>query len=179
MKNSFKKFAAITLSSLGILAAMPSAFCSKETNERRTAPRNLNVSDRDYYEIENGRYVARNTTGRISVIQMTGDLVAGMYSKYLICGSIMAPRAAGTVKTNAFYGQSRLTSISLPSIKKIEAEAFDGCTSLQDLFLTNSLTEVNPRAFDGCNPDLIVHLNGIPYTINEFLEHFEANAALL
>lgn len=71
MKNSFKKIAAITLSSLGILAAMPSAFCSKETNERRTAPRNLNTSDRDYYEIENGRYVVRNTTGRISVIQIT------------------------------------------------------------------------------------------------------------
>lgn len=179
MKNNVKKIISIALSSFGILASAPSAFCLRETNERRTAPRNFHAWDETQLEMENGRYVARSYPGRVCTLQENGDLIADRYSFVFISGKVAAPHAAGIVKSNAFYEQSRITELSLPKIQGIEAYAFNGCTSLRYLALSSDLLHIDPQAFDGCNPDLIINFNGHNYTINDFLEFFSANQSLL
>ena len=179
MKNNIKKIISIALSSFGILASAPSAFCIRETNERRTAPRNFRVLGETQPEIENGRYVARSCPGCICTLQEDGNLMTNRYSLVLISGKVSAPRAAGVVKSNAFYEQSKITELSLPKIKGIEAYAFNGCTSLRYLTVSSDLVHIDPQAFEGCNPDLIIHFNGHNYTINDFLEFFSANQSLL
>ena len=179
MKNNIKKIISVTLSSIGLLASVPSAFCIKETNERRTAPRNARSLDEPQNEIENGRYVVNNSPGRVFVLQEDSNLTTNRYSRILISGKVMAPNAAGIVKSNAFYEQSRITELSLPKIQEIEAFAFHGCTSLRYLTLSNNLIHVDQQAFEGCNPDLIIHFNNHNYTINDFLEFFSTNQSLL
>ena len=81
MKNSFKKFAAIALSSLGILALSPSAFCSKLMNSRRFAMKEM--------------------PKRMVVVQNQGDLFPGRYTTP-IYGNLIAPYITGVVKKGAF-----------------------------------------------------------------------------
>lgn len=172
MKINFKKLSTVVVSALSILVLTPSAFCGKKTNTKKTAPQNARVLNATKNITEDGRYVARMVNGRTLVLQELGDLVPNRYSRLLIEGIVTAPHASGIVKTNAFYRQSGIVSLSLPLIRKIEAYAFNGCTSLEYLSLSNNLTYVDPKAFDGCNSSLIICLNDTKYTINEFLALF-------
>ena len=172
MKINFKKLSAVVMSGLSILVLTPSAFCGKKTNAIKTAPQNASVSNATKNISKDGRYVAEMFKGRTLTLQELGDLVPGRYSKLLIEGIVTAPHASGTVRTNAFYRQSGIVLLSLPLVKKIEAYAFDGCTSLEYLSLSENLTHVDPKAFDGCNSSLTICLNDTKYTIREFLELF-------
>ena len=150
MKNSFKKFAAIALSSLGILALAPSTFCSKPMNPRR--------------------FAMEERPERMVVVQDQGDLFPGRYTTP-IYGNLIAPYITGVVKKGAFRNQSKLTSISLPWAQVIEERAFEGCASLETIFLTESLKCIYPKTFQGCNPDVIINFAGYECTLNGFIEY--------
>lgn len=172
MKISFKKSAAVVLSALSIILLAPSAFCGKTPKAKKTAPKNPHVLDALKDKFENGRYIARMIKGRTFALQELGDLMPNRYLSVIIEGFVTAPHASGTVRTNAFYGQSRMILLSLPLIQRIEAYAFVGCTSLEYLTLSNNLKYVDPKAFDGCNSSLIICFNNVKFTIREFLEFF-------
>lgn len=180
MKNNIKKLTAIALSSLGVLTLAPSAFCSKESSNKKKASQEKSYApNKELNYMENGRYILREIPRRAIMLQEQGDLMTNRYSNILISGKVVAPLASGIVKRRAFYEQSRITSLSLPSIQGIESFAFEGCSNLKTLEVTDTLTNVDPRAFKGCNPNLIINFNDISYTIDEFLRYFNANSALI
>lgn len=150
MKNSFKKFAVIALSSLEILALAPSAFYSKPMDPRRFAMEEM--------------------PKRMVVVQDQGDLFPGRYTTP-IEGNLIAPYITGTVMKGAFRNQSQLTSISLPGAQVIEERAFEGCTSLETIFLTESLKCIYPKTFQGCNPNVIINFAGYEFTLKGFIEY--------
>ena len=67
------------------------------------------------------------------------------------------------IPENAFCGLSSLTSVSLPNtIKKIEGDAFNGCSGLKTLVLPKSVTTLEDRAL--CNMDGLTEY-AIPETV--------------
>ena len=63
-----------------------------------------------------------------------------------------------SIGSNAFYGCSNLTNITIPnSITTIYYEAFYGCSGLTDITIPNSVTTINDRAFYGCNN--LIHID--------------------
>ena len=98
---------------------------------------------------------------------------------------------------NAFYGNSNLTEVTIPAslekidayafancvnlttvkfesgctLKTIEERAFEGCASLETIFLTESLKCIYPKTFQGCNPDVIINFAGYEFTLNGFIEY--------
>lgn len=180
MKNNIKKLAAVALSSLGVLTSAPSAFCSKESSNKEKASQEKSYApNKELDYMENGRYIVSEIPRRVFMLQERGDLATNRYSNILISGKIVAPLASGIVKRRAFYEQSRITSLSLPLVQGIEPFAFEGCSNLRTLEVTDSLTHVDPKAFKGCNPNLIINFNDISYTIDEFLRYFNTNSALI
>ena len=55
------------------------------------------------------------------------------------------------IKASAFERCSSLTSVNLSVLQKISSNAFYGCTSLNTLNITGSLTEIEAYAFGGCS----------------------------
>lgn len=59
-----------------------------------------------------------------------------------------------SISGNAF--DSRITSIMLPnSIKRIEPNAFEGCSSLISITLPNSIQAIGSFAFEGCSLEMV------------------------
>lgn len=56
------------------------------------------------------------------------------------------------IPENAFYGCSRISSITLSNnVKRINASAFNSCTNLKSIVLPEELTSIGEFAFLGCN----------------------------
>ncbi|MBR5438986.1 MAG: leucine-rich repeat domain-containing protein [Clostridia bacterium] len=57
-----------------------------------------------------------------------------------------------SIGSQAFYGRSSLTSISIPdSVTSIGSQAFYGCTSLTSIEIPSSVTRIGSQAFYGCS----------------------------
>lgn len=64
--------------------------------------------------------------------------------------SVTLPEGMTRIKAGALEGCSSLASVTLPStLKTIDLRAFSGCTSLTSITLPNSLTEIDGTAFSG------------------------------
>lgn len=171
MKLNLKKLAAVALSSLGILTAMPSAFCSKEMkNSKKLRLPHVSLSHKPKKNTKKPKIVIVNMPNQIISLPEHGDLFPNRYSGFLFYGQLTAPYASGTAMTAAFRNQSKLTSISLPLIQAIENYAFEGCNSLETIILTENLKYIYPKAFEGCNPNVKINFEGYDLTISEFLK---------
>ena len=61
------------------------------------------------------------------------------------------PNSVTSIKGDAFYGCSFLTSITIPvSITKIEGYTFYGCSSLTSITIPDSVTSIGKKAFGNC-----------------------------
>ena len=75
-------------------------------------------------------------------------------SNTLVCGCLttVVPNSVTTIGEYAFYGNRRLTGISIPnSVCCIEGSAFGKCTGLTSVSIPNSVTEIGDAAFAGCS----------------------------
>ena len=55
-----------------------------------------------------------------------------------------------TIADGAFVGFTGLTSVTLGKVEAIGANAFNGCTKLNEITLPESLTSIGDNAFNGC-----------------------------
>ena len=109
-----------------------------------------------------------DTDGMLSVLDLSdAKIVAGGDSYYFTSNdkignsaffgcsrltSLTLPSGVTEIGEYAFYGCSGLTSIPLPSgVTKIGNSAFDGCSGLTSLTLPSRLTEIGFGAFSGCS----------------------------
>ncbi len=61
------------------------------------------------------------------------------------------PSTVTTIGPSAFYGNSRLQSITITEgVQTIDDSAFSGCTSLTTVILPTTLTSIGSNAFSGC-----------------------------
>ena len=65
-------------------------------------------------------------------------------------GIVNLPATIKKIAPGAFENCTVLKSITIPSGVELGAEAFSGCTNLQNVILSNDLTTLPPRAFEGC-----------------------------
>ena len=66
--------------------------------------------------------------------------------------SLTLPSGVTEIGDNAFDGCSGLTSIPLPSgVTKIGYYAFSGCSGLTSIFLPSGVTKIDYSAFNGCS----------------------------
>lgn len=65
--------------------------------------------------------------------------------------SITIPNTVTLVGVRAFTGCSGLTSVKIPnSVTCIETDAFAGCTGLTSVIIPNSVTDIDDGAFQNC-----------------------------
>ena len=194
MKNNLKKLTAIALSSLGILASAPSAFCvpksklathtlAKKTYQG-TAPfkrdDKLDFPEPVFLKLNPQKNCVTSDTEEDDNIDQ-GFLLADNYNicsleyswpEIKLSGAISAPFAKNKVEEKAFLNQVEMTSLHLPRVSRIDEYAFEGCENLKMLFLSSFIDSVSPRAFEECNPSLKIVLNNYIYTVPEFLNMF-------
>lgn len=197
MKNNFKKVTAIVLSSLGILASAPSAFCAPKNKiikltpaekiQEATEPSKCdselafpepkfskplqNLSGNFNPNIIKKNNVMLNTPNALGPNLFLKD------SNYIqdrirLRGTVAAPLVGPIVNNQLFRSQTEITSLSLPKAVIIDDNAFEGCTNLNELFLGSFMEYVSPKAFEGCNPNLKIVWYNLVYTIPEFLSVF-------
>ena len=57
-----------------------------------------------------------------------------------------------------FEGCTELSDVVMPGVTQIGESAFSGCTKIASLTLTNKITKVNQKAFDGWTEDQTINL---------------------
>ena len=68
----------------------------------------------------------------------------------------------GAFAFNSFGEYSNLTSVTIPnSVTRIEPEAFDGCSNLTSVTIPNSVTDIGYSAFGECNGLTSVHITDL------------------
>jgi len=106
------------------------------------------TSDKNW-EATNATYLCGNFK-----VDNEGYLYAANASE--ISGAITLPSKIGDrevkkIGYNAFYGKTRLQSVSIPeSVSKIEYGAFQGCTELSEVTLPSGLEAINGNLFYEC-----------------------------
>ena len=79
------------------------------------------------------------------------------------------PNSVTSIGENAFYGCTRLTSVTIPnSVTSIGTSAFDHCTNLASVFIPNSVTTIGDWAFNFCTSLASV---SIPNTVTTIGPH--------
>ena len=92
-------------------------------------------------------------------------------SSYAISGSVVIPSTVTYIGTtysvtsigdDAFWGCSRLTSVTIPnSVTSIGRSAFSGCSGLTSVTIPNSVTSIGENAFYGCSGLTTLNFNAI------------------
>ena len=160
MKSNFKKLTAITLSSLGILASAPLAFCApkacpnsaKKNNNITNAPKKRVQTDSSKTKVIPNRIISKGYLG----CKFTQNYLKAPYATFIYDG--------------AFSDQPNLEKIYLPKAVHVGSRAFENCEKLETIVFTDQLTSLAPDAFLGCRKDLKIIYKGQTYRPSNFME---------
>ena len=97
-------------------------------------------------KVEEGNtvYDSRNNCNAI-IETSTNTLIAG-------CATTTIPNGVTSIREQAFYGHSSLTSITIPnSVTTIGRHAFSKCSSLTNVIIPSSVTKIENLAFLDCD----------------------------
>ena len=94
---------------------------------------------------EGNPYYASPNNCNALIDMRNGELILG-------CSQTIIPSEAKFIANNAFYGNKKLTSISIPeNITIILNQTFTECTNLEEVTLPSTLTYLGDNAFSQCN----------------------------
>ena len=101
-------------------------------------------------------------------------------SLFIGCKNTVIPSDVTSIRTNAFYGCTGLSSIIIPdNITTIGGSAFYNCSSLSSISLPNSITGIGNSAFSACyNLVTVKAENPIPVSITQNVFSNRKNAIL-
>lgn len=123
----------------------------------------------------NGIYYEKTSSTTVSVV--AASYVSGWYTYYK--GNVVVPETVvyngneyivTEIGNQAFRGQSKLTSVSIPSsVKKIDDKAFLGCVSLANVSIhdNSSLEYIGREAFSSCKRLSSIYIPSNVMTIGE------------
>ena len=91
--------------------------------------------------------------------------------------NVIIPNTVTSIGVNAFYGKSKIVSITIPkSVKEINNGAFANCSSLVNITVPGSVKKLGGGAFSGCKSLKQIKL---PETITEIGSHTFAGCSSL
>lgn len=83
-------------------------------------------------------------------------------------GYLVIPEGVKHIADNAFYGNEKITGISLPaSVTSIGNSAFNGCNNLESVTIPSSITSIGVSAFANCTALSSVTLNASVQTVSQ------------
>ena len=158
MKNNFKKVTAIVLSSLGILASAPSAFCVPKTCPN-SAKKNHEITNAPKKRISRPKILKYVILNRI----ISKQNIDQKFTKK----TLEIPNAT-FVDDYALANQPNIREIILPKAVSVGSRAFENCEKLERIVFTDQLTSIVCDAFVGCRKDLKIIFNEKEYSVEEF-----------
>ena len=161
MKSNFKKLTAITLSSLGILASAPSAFCAPKACPN-SAKKNNNITNAPKKRVQ-------TESSKTKVIIPNRIISKGYLGCKFTQNYLKAPYAT-FIYDGAFSDQPNLEKIYLPKAVHVGSRAFENCEKLEQIVFTDQLTSLAPDAFLGCRKDLKIIYKGQTYRPSDFMK---------
>lgn len=85
------------------------------------------------------------------VVYFNEDKTSLMACSSAMTGNFTIPSSVTSIHDHAFWGCTKLTSISIPnSVTKIWSNVFHGCTGLTSLNIPNSVASIGEGAFEEC-----------------------------
>ena len=159
MKLNLKKLAAVALSALEILTAMPSAFC---------APKPFPNSAEKKYETTAPRKRTNNAKSSKKEIIINSIISKQLIGRTFNKKCIEAPNAI-TVGDYGLANQPNVKKIKLPQVTHVGSHAFENCENLEKIVFTDQLAEIAPDAFVGCRIDLKIIYKGEEFTADELM----------
>ncbi len=161
MKSNFKKLTAITLSSLGILASAPSAFC---------APKACPSSEKKNHDITKAPKKRGGQTKSSKTKVILNRIVSKeSFGCKFTQKNLEAPYAT-YIYDDAFSNQPNLKKIYLPKAVHVGSRAFENCEKLETIVFTDKLTSLAPDAFLGCMKDLKIFYKGQEYSASDLMK---------
>ncbi len=104
-----------------------------------------------------------------SVIIKAGDIFSNAFYGCSSLTSITIPASVTSIGDSAFRGCSSLTSITIPAgVKSIGDSAFSGCSGLTSITIPDSVTSVGNYAFSGCRGLTSITISDSVTNIGEF-----------
>lgn len=196
MKNNFKKLTAIAISSLGILASAPSAFCapkmklpklsSLEKCDETTSPtqsdselafsgstpsafRALKITPelKDYKVIDGSTNPYCKSAFTTKVL--TGEKITEQSVGGIINEKFLEAPFAKVVVDSSLSHQPNLEKIKFGKVDYLGSNAFKNCDKLKEIVFNDKLTLIEPGAFAGCRKDLKIIYKGKKYSVPELL----------
>ena len=96
--------------------------------------------------------VNSSTNGMLSVLDLSDAKIVKGGDYYFHTDNYFCYTSNDKIGDYAFFGCSRLTSITLPSgVTEIGEDAFWGCSGLTSITLPSGVTEIGDYAFDSCS----------------------------
>lgn len=108
-------------------------------------------------------YGAFKGCGSLAAVVIPDDVERIEGETFSGCGMLKAvtmPEGLTTLGGGAFRGCCSLTSVTIPpTVSAVGSGAFRNCSEIKDVYLQGDVTpQFGTFAFDGCNPDLVLHV---------------------
>ena len=84
-----------------------------------------------------------------STLNVSSISIGCFYGCSSLSGELSLPKCTG-IGDSAFRGCGKITSVSMPHVEKVGTYAFENCTLLETVIISETLKEIPMAAFKGC-----------------------------
>ena len=135
-----------------IYEVIPSLKNSKYKNQIEIIQGNLFYRTPDKKEIPWLRELGIHYTGIVTgTVIIEGDTLVGVSSDYVNTGTLVVPSNVKKINQNAFAGCTELAGVIIPEgITEIPNNCFRNCTGLTNVSLPSTITRIGAYAFNRC-----------------------------
>lgn len=120
--------------------------------------------------VKRSNFGSRMVNGYVEgmVVYFNKDKTSLMACSSATTGNFTIPNSVTAIHDHAFWGCTKLTSISIPnSVTKIWSKVFHGCTGLTSLNIPNSVTSIGEGTFEECTGLISMNIPNSVVSIGE------------